>query len=45
MQTQTGGIEPGPGDAPLIVDAQTDFLPGGRVAVPAGDRSHAGAGR
>ena len=37
MQTQTGGIEPGPGDALLIVDAQIDFLPGGRLAVPAGD--------
>ena len=37
MQTQTGGIEPGPGDALLIVDAQIDFLPGGRLAVSAGD--------
>jgi nicotinamidase/pyrazinamidase len=37
MQTQTDGIEPGPGDALLIVDAQIDFLPGGRLAVPAGD--------
>lgn len=37
MQAQTSGIEPGPGDALLIVDAQVDFLPGGRLAVPAGD--------
>ena len=37
MQTQTDGIEPGPGDALLIVDAQIDFLPGGRLAVSAGD--------
>lgn len=37
MQAQTSVIEPGPGDALLIVDAQVDFLPGGRLAVPAGD--------
>jgi nicotinamidase/pyrazinamidase len=27
----------GPGDALLVVDVQNDFLPGGRLAVPAGD--------
>jgi nicotinamidase/pyrazinamidase len=29
---------PGPGDALLIVDVQNDFLPGGSLAVPQGDR-------
>jgi len=29
---------PGPGDALLIVDVQNDFLPGGSLAVPEGDR-------
>jgi nicotinamidase/pyrazinamidase len=37
MAAQTGGIGPGPGDALLVVDAQLDFLPGGRLAVPGGD--------
>lgn len=37
MQTQPGRIQPGPGDALVIVDAQIDFLPGGNLAVPAGD--------
>lgn len=32
-----GRIEVGPGDALIIVDVQNDFLPGGRLAVPAGD--------
>ncbi|MGL1833770.1 isochorismatase family protein [Rhodocyclaceae bacterium SMB388] len=30
--------DPGPGDALVIVDVQNDFLPGGRLAVPEGDR-------
>jgi nicotinamidase/pyrazinamidase len=29
---------PGPGDALLVVDVQNDFLPGGSLAVPDGDR-------
>ena len=29
---------PGPGDALLVVDVQNDFLPGGALAVPEGDR-------
>ncbi len=29
---------PGPGDALVIVDVQKDFLPGGSLAVPDGDR-------
>lgn len=33
METST----PAPGDALLIVDVQNDFLPGGSLAVPAGD--------
>ncbi|OGI46887.1 MAG: nicotinamidase [Candidatus Muproteobacteria bacterium RBG_16_65_34] len=33
--TQKVGI--GPGDALIVVDAQNDFLPGGSLAVPAGD--------
>lgn len=31
------GPAPGAGDALLIVDVQTDFLPGGALAVPGGD--------
>ena len=30
-------MEPGPGDALVIVDVQNDFLPGGALAVPHGD--------
>ncbi len=30
-------IRPGRGDALLVVDVQNDFLPGGSLAVPAGD--------
>ncbi len=30
-------LEPQPGDALLLVDVQRDFLPGGSLAVPAGD--------
>lgn len=30
-------LQPQPGDALLIVDAQNDFLPGGNLAVPRGD--------
>ncbi len=33
----TNDCTPGPNDALLIVDAQNDFLPGGRLAVPQGD--------
>jgi nicotinamidase/pyrazinamidase len=29
---------PGPGDALLVVDVQNDFLPGGALGVPEGDR-------
>jgi len=32
------GWAPGPGDALLIVDVQNDFLPGGSLAVPEGNR-------
>ena len=31
-------IRLGPGDALVVVDVQNDFLPGGRLAVPAGDQ-------
>jgi nicotinamidase/pyrazinamidase len=31
------GTSPGPGDALIVVDVQDDFLPGGRLPVPAGD--------
>jgi nicotinate phosphoribosyltransferase len=34
---ETDDCTPGPNDALLIVDAQNDFLPGGRLAVPQGD--------
>jgi nicotinamidase/pyrazinamidase len=30
-------LEPGPGDALLLVDVQNDFLPGGALPVPRGD--------
>jgi nicotinamidase/pyrazinamidase len=30
--------KPGPGDALIVVDLQNDFLPGGRLAVPHGDK-------
>lgn len=30
-------LEPGVGDALLVVDVQNDFLPGGSLAVPDGD--------
>lgn len=30
-------LEPGPGDALLVVDVQKDFLPGGALGVPSGD--------
>ena len=30
-------LQPGPGDALVVVDVQEDFLPGGALAVPAGD--------
>src|ERR1051325_1554631 len=30
-------IQPGPGDALIIVDLQNDFLPGGNLAVSGGD--------
>jgi nicotinamidase/pyrazinamidase len=30
-------LQPGPGDALVVVDVQNDFLPGGALAVPAGD--------
>jgi nicotinamidase/pyrazinamidase len=30
-------IEPGPGDALIVVDVQKDFLPGGALGVPSGD--------
>lgn len=38
MSDSHAKIEPGPGDALLIVDVQNDFLPGGALAVPEGDR-------
>ncbi|WP_419950681.1 hypothetical protein [Candidatus Palauibacter sp.] len=31
------GQSPSEGDAPVIVDVQNDFLPGGALAVPGGD--------
>jgi nicotinamidase/pyrazinamidase len=31
-------LDPGPGDALLIVDVQTDFLPGGALPVPDGEQ-------
>ena len=34
---ETDDFTPGPNDALLIVDAQNDFLPAGRLAVPQGD--------
>lgn len=34
----THDAAPGPGDALLLVDVQHDFLPGGALAVPQGDR-------
>ena len=30
-------LQPAPGDALIVVDVQNDFLPGGSLAVPAGD--------
>lgn len=30
-------IQPGPGDALLVIDMQLDFLPGGKLGVPDGD--------
>jgi len=33
----TAAISPRPGDALIVVDVQNDFLPGGALAVPAGD--------
>lgn len=30
-------LDPGPGDALIVVDVQNDFLPGGALAVPEGD--------
>jgi nicotinamidase/pyrazinamidase len=35
---EAGVPRPGPGDALVIVDVQRDFLPGGALAVPGGDR-------
>jgi len=32
-----GDVQPGPGDALVIVDLQNDFLPDGALAVPRGD--------
>jgi predicted phosphoribosyltransferase len=38
VATDAGSLAPpGPGDALLVVDVQRDFLPGGSLAVPAGD--------
>lgn len=36
---------PGPGDVLLVVDVQQDFLPGGALGVPAGDRVLSPLGR
>lgn len=36
--TERPKIEPGPGDALVIVDVQYDFLPGGALAVPESDQ-------
>ncbi len=38
MKDPQSPLNIGPGDALLIVDVQNDFLPGGALAVPAGDR-------
>jgi nicotinamidase/pyrazinamidase len=35
--TMSTPLQPGPGDALLIVDVQQDFLPGGALGVPRGD--------
>jgi nicotinamidase/pyrazinamidase len=34
---RTRPLQPGPGDALVVADVQNDFLPGGALAVPAGD--------
>lgn len=38
MATTSNGLILATGDALVIVDVQNDFLPGGRLAVPKGDR-------
>ena len=37
MEQPTSQLEPGTGDALVVVDLQNDFLPGGALAVPDGD--------
>src|SRR5688572_11977099 len=34
---RTGSLQPRPGDVLVVADVQNDFLPGGALAVPAGD--------
>lgn len=38
MKSRSATFLPSPGDALLVVDVQNDFLPGGALAIPGGER-------